>query len=287
VRISLATSTGLADVEDDGHVTWRCKGDARVVAGEWAIVDDQVRCSDERVIRVDSTPLCVTPTATGAVIGTAGARVFSVDDDAVGASPVESFDRIPNRDEWYTPWGAPPDTRSLTVDRSGTLFVNVHVGGVWRRDGEDWAEVVERDNDTHQVLAADDTIVVAAAVGFGQSDDGGRSFRWTADGLHDTYCRAVTVADRFALVTASGGPRSREGAIYRRPLDADDTPFAKCHDGLPEWFGGNIDTFQLAAHGSTVALASPDGSLFLSADAGATWDRLIDGLGEIRALAVT
>jgi hypothetical protein len=288
MRISLATSAGLADLETDGHLTWKLKGDARAVAGEWAIVGDRVvRAEDpERSIPVDPSPKCIASTATGAAVGTACARLFVVDEAAMTVAPVDSFDDIPTRDGWYTPWGGPPDTRSLAVDASGTVFVNVHVGGVWRSDGSGWTEVVERDADTHQVLAMDGTVAIAAAVGFGQSDDGGHSFRWTAGGLHATYCRAVAVADGFALVTASGGPRSRQGAVYRRPVDAHDRAFVKCQDGLPEWFEGNIDTFQLAALGSTVALASPDGTVFLSDDAGASWDRLTDGLRDIRALTL-
>lgn len=288
MRISLATSAGLADLEADGHVTWKLEGDARGVAGGWAIVGDHVVRADhpERSVAVDPSPKCLASTATGAVVGTARARLFIVDEAVAMVAPDESFDGIPSRDQWYTPWGGPPDTRSLGVDESGTVFVNVHVGGVWRGDGDDWTEVIERDADTHQVLAVDGAVVVAAAIGFGQSDDRGDSFHWSTDGLHDSYCRAVAVADRYALVTASGGPNSRQGAVYRRPLDAREDAFVKCHDGLPEWFGGNIDTFQLAAFGSTVALAAPDGAVFLSDDAGASWDRLIDGLGQIRALAV-
>jgi hypothetical protein len=99
--------------------------------------------------------------------------------------------------------GGPPDTRSITVAADGTPFVNVHVGGVWRGDDDgEWREVIDVDHDTHQILAADDAVVAAAAVGYGQSNDGGRTFSWSTDGLHDTYCRAVAIADGIVLVTA-------------------------------------------------------------------------------------
>ena len=35
------------------------------------------------------------------------------------------------RDRWYTPWGGPPDTRSMT-SADGKVYANVHVGGVVR-----------------------------------------------------------------------------------------------------------------------------------------------------------
>ena len=193
------------------------------------------------------------------------------------------------RDQWYTPWGGPPDTRSITVTPDGTPLVNVHVGGVWR--GEDdgtWREVVDVENDTHQVLAAGDgteVVVAAAAVGFGQSEDGGRTFAWSTEGLHDTYCRAVAVADDVVLVTASTGPFTKHGAVYVRPLDGGDR-FTRCDNGLPEWFEGNIDTFQLAARESVVALGTDDGRVFVSQDAGTSWDLAAAGLGAVRCVAI-
>ncbi|HEY1280763.1 MAG TPA: hypothetical protein VGF22_13890, partial [Acidimicrobiales bacterium] len=70
---------------------------------------------------------CVTPLPDGSqLVGTDEAHVY------VDGRLVESFDAIPTRDEWYTPWGAPPDVRSATQASDGTVLVNVHVGGVWR-----------------------------------------------------------------------------------------------------------------------------------------------------------
>src|SRR2546423_1419701 len=175
MRISLATAAGLADLGDDGHLDWRLKGDSRAVTGEWAIVDDAVVGLDDshHAMIVDPAPQCLVETSAGVLVGTAQARLFALDRGATVVTPVGSFDRIPTRDQWYTPWGGPPDTRSIAVDASGTTFVNVHVGGVWRSDGDgSWTEVVDRDTDTHQILAADGAIVVAAAVGVRQRNHG-------------------------------------------------------------------------------------------------------------------
>jgi photosystem II stability/assembly factor-like uncharacterized protein len=222
------------------------------------------------------------------LIGTAESHLFIVRPGTSSATPVESFDRIPTRDEWYTPWGAPPDTRSITVTLDGAPLVNVHVGGVWRGEGRGWHEVIEVDDDTHQILASPDdagTVVVAAAVGFGQSGDGGRTFTWTTDGLHDTYCRAVAIAEDNVLVSASTGPFTQHGAVYLRSLDSTGR-FIRCDNGLPEWFDGNIDTFQLAASGPDVVIGTDAGRVFVSDDAGTSWDLAVEGLDPIRCVAI-
>jgi hypothetical protein len=57
-------------------------------------------------------------------------------------------------------------------------------------------------------------------------------------------------------------------------------------DGLPEWFGGNIDSHCLAASGTDVVLGSPDGSVFVSSDAGNSWQEVTSGLPPISAVAL-
>jgi hypothetical protein len=218
----------------------------------------------------------------GVVVGTSEAHVLRLAADGLEADP--SFDAIPTRDEWYTPWGAPPDTRSLSIAADGTAFVNVHVGGVWRSGGDGWDERVEVDADTHQVLAVDGVVLVAAAVGFGSSDDGGETFTWSTDGLHDTYARAVALTEDGVLLTASTGPRTAHAAVYRRPFDGG--PFEKVHDGLPEWFGSNIDTYCLAAKGDTATFGTGDGDVFVSSDAGRSWEILTGGLPPVRCVAL-
>ena len=292
MQILLGTSAGLGRLGDDGMIDWLLKGDITVVNGGWAIVDHEgvVAVDDPRsTVATPLRPLCLATAPWGLLIGTAEARLFELGTGASKVSPVGSFDRIRTRDEWYTPWGGPPDTRSLTITAAGTPLVNVHVGGVWR--GEDdgtWTEVIAVEQDTHQVLAVGDEssmVVAAAAVGFGQSDDDGRTFSWTRAGLHDTYCRAVAVADDIVLVTASTGPFTKHGAVYVRPLD-DDGPFTRCDNGLPEWFEGNIDTFRLAAHGPVVALGTDDGRVYSSHDAGTSWALSASGVGAIRCVAI-
>jgi hypothetical protein len=259
------------------------------VSGSWAVVDDQHVVEFRSGVEYDlgARVWCVaTRFADGVtpLVGTEGAHVY------LGDAVLESFDAIPTRGDWYTPWGAPPDVRSLTVDPdSGAVLVNVHVGGVWRSGGElsEWTEVVAVDDDTHQVLAGpagSGLVVIAAAVGFGWSRDAGATWAWTTAGLHDSYCRAVAVGERFVYVTASTGPFTKHGALYRRPVDTDDdAPFVAC--GPEESFPFNLDTHQLAASGVDVALGTDDGRLYVSSDSADTWTTVTDDLDHVDAVA--
>jgi hypothetical protein len=286
----VGTAQGLYTVDSDVTLVARGGESIDALAGGWAVVDGHrvVDLDGASELQIEPRVWCVAPSGDGAVVGTEAARLFTVSADGV-AAPVVSFDEIPTRDEWYTPWGAPPDTRSLTVV-DGTLLANVHVGGVWRDNADSgWDEVVDVDSDTHQVVAGppgSGVVAIAAAVGFGLSTDGGRTFSWTAAGLHGSYCRAVAVAGDWAVLTASTGPFTERGAVYRRRLDDTEGAFERCSVGLPVWFPSNIDTHHVAADGNDVVFGTDDGRLFRSTDGGATWDLLSDGLPPVQCVAV-
>lgn len=287
--IVTGTADGLYEIGLDGVVGGHSLAgtEVRAVSGDWAIADDTVvsRRTEKKVELPDGvTPRCLLAGAEGAcLVGTSGARLFKIGNGDLQA--IESFDAIPDRHEWYTPWGGPPDTRSLAMGPNG-LLVNVHVGGVWRTNGTGWVEAVAADQDVHQVVASDTTIAAAAAGGVGQSQDGGKSWSWSTDGLHATYCRAVTVAEGWLLASASTGPGTNRGGVYRRPLDGTAKPFTPCGaDGsLPRVFPYNVDTFELVAHGELVALGTPTGALHLSEDSGETWRLLVDALPGVRSV---
>jgi hypothetical protein len=230
---------------------------------------------------------CLAPRANGLLIGTAQAHLFRV----VGGTlePVKSFETVEGRDSWYTPWGAPADVRSIAVGLDSAIYVNVHVGGIVRsRDaGRSWTPTVAIEADVHQVIAHPDraeVVLAAANEGFGLSRDGGDSWRFTTDGLHAHYARAVAVAGETVLLSVSTGPQGRRAALYRKPLDCD-TNFVRCSDGLP-WFDDNIDTSCLAAQGSLVVFGTHDGRVFRSLDEGARWTLMADGLPTITAVTI-
>ena len=227
---------------------------------------------------------CFARTQRGLFVGTARAHL------ARDGDVLESFDAVPGRDRWYTPWGGPPDTRSIAEAADGTLHVNVHAGGIPRsRDGgETWRPTIQVDADVHQVLAhpTDSKLILAAgAIGLCISRDGGDSYDVLTDGLHSTYARAVAIAGDVVLVTASTGPRGGRAAVYRTIIGMDQ-PFERCTDGLPDWFDDNINTGCLSALDDTAVFGTVDGEVYVSEDAGATWERAASDLPRVRAVAI-
>ncbi|HSS10453.1 MAG TPA: hypothetical protein VLL25_11245, partial [Acidimicrobiales bacterium] len=248
----------------DGREVWRCVED-------WALAATW-----------DGPPLtCLVASGDGLMVGTAEAHVLRLSDPTLVLD--ESFDRLPERASWYTPWGGPPDTRSMAADADSVL-VNIHVGGVARRDRSGpWRSLVDIDVDVHQIAVAPDGSLLAAtgAAGFGRSTDAGATWEWDSDGLHGSYCRAVTVAGDEVLLTASTGPRGTQGAVYRRQLGRQGG-----WERISDLVKGNIDTFWLAASGETAAYVTQDGQLWASDDAGSTWDHVSDLTAAPRALAL-
>lgn len=255
----------------------------RRTAGPWVEVEE-----------VSGPPgRCLLAAEEGLFVGTAEAGLLRLNEGVL--DEVAGFGAVSGRDAWYTPWGGPPDTRSMARGADGTIFANVHVGGIPRsRDGGTrWDHTIDIDADVHQVTAhpTDPAVVVAAcARGLAQSRDGGTTWETTSDGLHAPYCRAVAMAGDdpeapdIVLVTASTGPRTDHAAIYRRGLS--DPVFERCTDGLPGWFGSNLDTHRLASSGSTVALGTGDGAAYHSEDAGRTWHRSAEGLPPVTCILI-
>ncbi|MDQ3938033.1 MAG: hypothetical protein M3253_05055, partial [Chloroflexota bacterium] len=142
--------------------------------------------------------------------------------------------------------------------------------------------------DVHQVAAHPSLggcVLVASARGLGISFDGGTSWSFTRDGLHSPYARAVAIADDTLLLSASDGPFGGRAALYRREVDSEG-PLERIHAGLPEWFGGNIDSGCVAATGSDVAFGTAEGGVYVSTDSGVRWSEAAIGLPPIRAVAV-
>lgn len=231
---------------------------------------------------------CLLATEEGLLVGTAQARLFRLRRDVL--EPVDAFDQVSGREDWYTPWGGPPDTRSMALDASGRVYANVHVGGIVRStSGGSWEPTIDIDRDVHQVvshLEQSGRVFAATAYGLADSADGGGTWDISDDGLHGAYARAAAVAGDVLLLTASTGPFTKQAAIYRRPVDGDG-PFQRCTSGLPEWFGSNLDTYCLTALDHRVAVGTADGELWVSEDQGQTWERSAAGLGKISAVLFT
>lgn len=288
--LNVATASGL-HLLGDGH---RLELEGRDVtalyigsdAERWAIVDRSELWHDpgsgweSKATSGDLQLNCLLVNDGKAWVGTSRARLMQFDGSTL--RPVASFDEAPGRAEWFTPWGGPPDVRSLTVQPE-RLFVNVHVGGILRssRDGAAFEPTIDIGADVHEVAPAGHAGVVAAtAWGLAVSDDLGQTWTFDDDGLHATYARAIAVGEESLFMTACEGPFGGRSAIYRRPLDG--SGLSKCGDGLPEWFQDNIDTGCVSAADGLVAFGAPDGRVFLSSDDGNSWDEIATDLGTVR-----
>lgn len=231
---------------------------------------------------------CILPTGDGVLVGTSGAHLLRITDGSV--EQVMAFDRAPGRESWYTPWGGPPDTRSLSAGSDGTVYANVHVGGILRsgRGQDPWEPTIDIDADIHQVLVHPGhpaMVLAAGAVGLAASEDGGATWRIETEGLHARYARAVAVAGETVLLSASTGPFSDRAALYRVPF-AGPPGFERCTQGLPEWFPSNIDSHCLAAADGNAAFGTGEGTVYRSDDEGRSWEEAAVGLPPIRAVAI-
>jgi hypothetical protein len=234
----------------DGRAVARCTGSEHVAVGELAEADGQ-----SLAVLDDGT----------VVVGRSGARLAVVGDER---RDLGAFEQVPERDDWKNPANPTPDTRSMTSS-GDDLWVNVHVGGLWCSDdrGESWRGVVRPEADIHEVRARNATVAVAAAVGFGWSEDHGESWSWSTEGLHAGYLRATCIDGDTIYVSASDGPFTSHGAVYRAQLGS---PFVRCTEGLPEWFSANVDTGRLDACGGRVAIGFGT-QVHVSDDRGESW----------------
>lgn len=251
----------------------------------WAVDHDGGLYRDGRRTATmnDGATLNCVLSANGEVwVGASEARLFRLD----GNDLVEDarFVAAPGRDAWYTPWGGPPDVRSMAADSTGTLFINIHVGGILRYDDDGVSPTLDQDADVHQVIAtrnAAGRVLAACARGLAQSADG-QVFEFRDDGLHAPYCRAVALVGDTILLSASTGPRSNRARLYRGDITSGS--FEPCTKGLPEWFEENLDSHCLAVVDG-VAYAGQKGTVWASEDEGLGWTEAHSGLPNITSIS--
>jgi hypothetical protein len=294
-RILVGAADGLHVFEDGREIGVELAG-RRVTAlardGDewWAVLDHQeVRRTEAgywtpwSVTLLNAALTCIAATGAGVLVGRSEARLDRVGD--TGLEVVRGFEAIDGRDGWYTPWGGPPDTRSIAEDEHA-VYVNVHVGGIPRSrdEGRTWEPTIDVDADVHRVWAGPVGVLAACAHGIAVSRDGGDTWSMRSEGLHAAYCRGVAVAGETVFASASTGPRGGRAAVYRGALDGG--PFERCSTGLPEWFDGNVDSAWLDAMSELAAFGTEDGGVFASADDGRTWDEVASALPRIRCVVV-
>lgn len=292
-RIVVAVGDGLHAFDERGRET-----DAQLVGQSvtavvrdgpqlWAIVDraEIWHAPDggwHRVATLEGARATCIAMTDAILVGSSGARLFRLTDSTL--QPVATFDAVEGRDDWYTPWGGPPDTRSIS-EWGEDVYVNVHVGGVVHTDdqGRTWNPTIDVDADVHQVATAEALVLAAGARGLSVSADKGATWSMRTDGLQARYSRAVVVCGDHLLMSTSNGPRGGHAGVYRGGLAGG--PFERCRTGLPEWFDDNIDTYCLDAlnDGSYAAFAA-DGRVYGSDDGGVTWIELVTDLPPVHHL---
>jgi hypothetical protein len=294
-RILVGTTDGIHEVGDSGRRgAIRHPGrDVTMVAPEdnqlWAILDGReiwhtAGMDWSHVADMDGLQAtCLAGTRAGLVVGTSEAHLFRVAGE--GLEPVASFDEAPRRERWFTPWGGPPDTRSVSEDDEA-VYVNVHVGGILRSvdSGRTWQPTLPIECDVHKVLARPGRLYAASARGLGVSPDRGDGWTFHDEGLHAAYCRAVAVCGDALLLSAAEGPSGRRSALYRGTLDG--ASLRHGGRGLPEFFDAHIDSLCLDAvpSGELAAFGLPDGSVYASADQGESWELAASGLPRINSI---
>ena len=70
-----------------------------------------------------------------------------------------------------------------------------------------------------------------------------------------------------AYVSASDGPFTRHGAVYRAQLGS---AFVRCEEGLPGWFAANVDTGHLDAADDRAVIGFGE-EVHVSEDDGESW----------------
>jgi hypothetical protein len=298
MKILVGTDDGLHEFDAGGtHGAVNHPGRAVTALGAeyphtWAILDrsEVVRTDGsggwlERGALHDERANCIADTRAGYLVGTSDAGLFRVTDGGIEA--VRSFDDVKGRADWYTPWGGPPDSRSISEDDE-TVYVNVHVGGIVRTsdEGTTWEPTIDIDADVHRVWAGERAVFAATARGLAVSPDRGDSWEYRSGGLEAAYCRGVALCGdgQTVLVTASRGPGGGRSAIYRGTQDGGG--LERCRTGLPEWFDDNIDSSSLDAlpHVASAAFGTSDGRVFASQDEGKTWAEVVSGLPTIHCV---
>jgi hypothetical protein len=297
-RILVGTQDGLHEFGVDGNRmhTHHPGRNVTAVAPEgwelWAVIDGREVWHTAGVdwwFRAANTDgleaACLADTRAGVIVGTSEAHLMRVAGE--GLELVPGFDQVEQRSDWYTPWGGPPDTRSISED-GDAVYVNVHVGGILRsRDqGTTWQPTIDIDSDVHKVLARPGIVYAPCARGLALSPDQGDSWNFLSAPLHAPYCRGVAVCGDALLLSASTGPGGGRSALYRGNLDG--SALERCRVGLPEWFDKNIDSASLDAlpDGDVSAFGTTDGRLFASIDQGGSWRELISGLAPVNCVLV-
>lgn len=66
---------------------------------------------------------CLALVPSGIFVGTSEAGLYTSNNGRL--TRLVGFADVDSRTDWFTPWGGPPDVRTIVMDPVGTLFANV------------------------------------------------------------------------------------------------------------------------------------------------------------------
>ncbi|MBT3377282.1 MAG: hypothetical protein HN742_04975 [Lentisphaerae bacterium] len=227
-------------------------------------------------------------------LGTEGARLYCLPAGDAGAHPVSSFDDLPCRESWYTPWGGPPAVRSLAAAPDGCIYADVHVGSIMCSSdhGVTWrAATPTLNEDVHEVAtcpAAADRVYANTAHAVYISEDRGNSWTYRGEQLGGRYGRAIAVHPRNParlLATVSDGPHGEN--VHGQLFVSSDFGLTWQHveDGFPASTHENIDTFQAAISPDGAGWAAVGRRLYRSPNPHGRWDVFWEAPAKITALS--
>ena len=289
MKVLVGTTDGLWSLPDKGH---RFPGErVDMVAGEWVLTDGARLHRGRNTLEpaIAHRINWLLPADGEVLLGTAAAGLYRLDPSAAEATRDRSFDHTPGRGDWYTPWGDPPDVRSMARGVDGTIYLNVHVGGVVRRAAGDssWRDTMDIEADVHQVIAHPDrpgVALAATAVGLAVTTDGAETWEFRTAGLHGEYCRAVAVDGDDVLVSVASSFAGGKAAVYKTTVDGG--AMVRCSAGLPRWFSTNVNTGCLAFAAGVALIGDESGVVYRSDDRGESWETLAEGLPEVTFVAL-
>ncbi len=225
------------------------------------------------------------------IVGTANARVAWVNNGSLEF--IDSFDNVPERKEWYTPWGGPPDVRSLAISKDGTIYANVHVGWIARSSDNGKSCKVLKDGlekDVHHVAVhplSASIVFAATAEGFYISYNHGVTFAKRNNGMPYFYqraCAAFINRDVY-IASTSKGPHGHANALLFR--SENEGKIWKMVNGLPGDLSKNIGTFHIAiAGGGKAYVVVEEKDLYETVDFGLNWKKVDHDFPEISSVLV-
>jgi len=244
------------------------------------------------------TALAAAPSDPTAVyLGTEPSTVHRSTDGGRTWTACAALTDLPSADEWSFP--PRPDThhvRTLAVHPADPdrLSVGIEAGALVRSDdgGESWTERPPGSRRDNHALAthpdAPDRVYAAAGDGYAESRDAGATWDHSMDGLQHGYVWGLAVdpadPDRRYVSAARGAyaahrPDSANAHVYRRDGEEPWQRFdgEALGDGLP--VGEGVCRAVLAAPAPDELLAATNRGLFHSRDAGASFERVVDGDG--------